>query len=323
MRASLGFALCILTQAAFAGPPELIWPLDCEQGKTCYIEDYVDAQPGEGQADYTCGIKSRDGHRGTDIVLQDFAMMETGTNVLAAAAGRVAAIRDGMADTAVNDTNRNEIKGRECGNAVRIDHGDGWQTLYCHMRKGSIRVQTGETVTAGDPLGLVGLSGLTNIPHIHISVLKDGALVDPFRPNPAAITPCGETADTLWADPPVYHKAGLFTAGMATQIPDFKDVKSGAARAETSRPDQPLVLYGHVFHAQKGDVLSLSTSGPEGEVFHKSILLKDPEAQLFRAIGRKAPAGGWPEGRYRGMVRLTRQGELIAWRHADITVTSQ
>ncbi|MFK7938370.1 MAG: M23 family metallopeptidase [Roseovarius sp.] len=315
--------MILSTQAAHAGPPDLIWPVDCTQGQTCYIEDYVDATPGVGQSDYTCGIKSRDGHRGTDIVLQDFIMMNAGTDVLAAAPGTVAATRDGMEDVAVTDATRDAIAGKECGNAVRIDHGDGWQTLYCHLKRGSVSVRQGDRVAAGDTLGLIGLSGLTNIPHLHISVLKDGALVDPFQPSRRGDATCGAAEDMLWSVPPEYHRAGLFTAGMATKVPEFAAIKSGAARETTADPNQPLVVYGHVFHAQNGDVLELSATGPEGEVFNKTILLKDPKAQLFRAFGRNAPDQGWLPGAYRGMVRLTRQGTLIAWRHADITVTSR
>ena len=47
------------------------------------------------------------------------------------------------------------------GNAVVIDHGNKWVTLYAHLKKGSIRVRPGDIVKAGQTLGLVGLSGLT------------------------------------------------------------------------------------------------------------------------------------------------------------------
>lgn len=324
MRAALCVAAFALTsQAAHAGPPVLAWPLDCTQGETCYIEDYVDTDPGAGQTDYTCGLKTRAGHRGTDFVLEDFAALKRGVAVFAAAPGIVAALRDGVEDQPVTDEPPRSIKGKECGNAVRVDHGDGWQTLYCHMRKGSVTVRKGDTVMAGDALGLVGLSGLTNIPHLHLSVLKDGQAVDPFQPEPPQGATCGAAGDGLWADPPAYHRAGLFTTGMATQVPDFAEVQSGAARKDTARADQPLVIYGHAFHAKPGDVLILSASGPEGEIFRTTIPLDAPKAQLFRAYGRKAPEGGWPEGAYRGMIRLERDGELIAWRHADIAVTSR
>ncbi|MHA7851529.1 M23 family metallopeptidase [Roseovarius sp.] len=319
-----GFALAIsLLSAAVpaaAEPPVLSLPIDCVLGQTCYVEDYVDADSGPGQRDYTCGLKSRDDHRGTDIVLLSFEAMEAGVNVLAAAPGTVAATRDGMEDVAVTDATRASIEGRECGNAVRIDHGGGWQTLYCHMARGSIAVETGQQVAAGDVLGLVGLSGLTNVPHVHLGVLKDGAIVDPF--NPENRDTCGVNAgDGLWQDAPDYDRAGLFTAGFSNGVPDFADVKSGAARLRDAAPDTPLVLYGHVFYARPGDVMTLTASGPEGALFAHEVTLEDPQAQLFRAYGRRAPQAGWQPGAYRGYVQLTREGRLIAVRHADITIS--
>lgn len=323
MRAIALGSLVLIAQAAHAGPPELYLPLDCTLGQTCYIEDYVDADPGDGMSDFTCGLKSRDGHRGTDIAVQSFDAMQNGVDVLAAAPGVVAATRDGMPDIAVTPDTRENVRDQECGNAVRIDHGDGWQTLYCHMQQGSVAVQTGDQVSLGDPLGRVGLSGLTNIPHVHLSVLKDGKVIDPFAPNATGTCDAQAGDDGLWANPPAYEKAGLFTAGFSTSVPSFDAVKSGVARVTTSYTDEPLVLYAHAFHAQPGDVLDVSAVGPNGTVFQTTITLEDPQAQLFRAYGRKAPAAGWPEGEYRGMVNLMRGSELIAWRHADITVTSR
>lgn len=320
MRAGAIFAV-IIVQAAHAGPPELVLPVDCELGKTCYIEDYVDALPGPGQTDYACGLKSRDDHRGTDIVLESFAAMEAGINVLAAAAGTVAATRDGMADIAITDDTRSTIEGRECGNAVRIDHGDGWQTLYCHLKRGSVIVSQGDSVEAGDPVGMVGLSGLTNIPHVHIGVLQDGTVVDPFAPRASQNCKAPEEPD-LWVNTPAYTKTGLFTAGFSISVPDLEAVQTGAARVMQAGADQPLVLYAHAFHAEPGDLLFFTATGPDGEVFSTTIPLDDPQLQIMRAYGRKAPAGGWPLGAYRGVVRLERDGTLIAWRHADVSVTS-
>jgi len=320
----LALWVCLISVAAPAAAemPVLGLPIDCALGETCYIEDYVDTDPGSGQRDYACGLKSRDDHRGTDIVLLSFDAMAAGVNVLAAAPGVVAATRDGVPDVAVTTENRADIEGRECGNAVRIDHGGGWQTLYCHLKQGSVSVKQGDNVQPGDVLGLVGLSGLTNVPHVHLGVLKDGQIVDPF--NPDNRNTCGTaTGNGMWKDAPDYDRAGLFTAGFSTAVPDFDAVKSGAARVRDTAPDQPLVLYGHAFYAKPGDTLSLSASGPEGEIFRNEVVLDNPQAQLFRAFGRRAPEGGWPDGAYRGYVHLTRAGRVIAVRHADITVTSR
>ncbi|MAU51175.1 MAG: peptidase M23 [Roseovarius sp.] len=317
MRAG-ALALLLAAAPAAADPPRLALPLACEYGRTCVIEDYVDADPGPDQRDYTCGIKSRDDHRGVDFMLPDLAAMEAGVAVLAAAPGVVAAVRDGVEDTPVTPGNRGRIEGRECGNAVRLDHGQGWQTLYCHMKRGSLTVAPGRRVRTGDVLGAVGLSGLTNAPHLHLGVLHEGRIVDPF--DPGAGRTCGTGGPTLWAVDLPYHAAGLFTAGFSDGVPAFADVQSGAARRMTMAPDAALVLYGHVFHAEPGDRLGLEAQGPQGEIFRQEIALDDPEVQLYRAVGRKAPPGGWPEGAYRGHVRLWRGETLIATRHADVAV---
>ena len=316
--AALAAALCASAPAA-ADPPRLSLPLACDYGRTCVIEDYVDADPGPGQRDHACGFKSRDDHRGTDFMLPSFAAMLAGVDVIAAAPGTVAATRDAMPDMPVSPETRDAIAGRECGNAVRVDHGNGWQTLYCHMRRGSITVQQGDRVARGDVLGAVGLSGLTNAPHLHLGVLHEGRIVDPFAPKERGT--CDPDPGTgLWDTPLPYTPTGLFTAGFSTAVPDFDAVKSGAARTAQAPAAAPLVLYGHVFHAQPGDRLALSARGPNGDIFHHEVTLDAPGAQLFRAFGRRAPGTGWPEGAYRGHVRLWRGDTLIATRHADITV---
>ena len=309
----------ILAAHASAEPPKLSLPIDCTLGVDCFIEDYVDADPSEGQSDYTCGLKSRDGHNGTDLVLKGFELMQQGVDVLASAPGTVAAIRDGVSDRPVTEENRHLIEGRECGNAVRIDHGEGWQTLYCHMENGSVTVNTGDVVQTGDALGKVGLSGLTNVPHVHFSVFKDGTPIDPFAPETSKS--CSEEAkDGLWIDTPRYSRAGLFTAGFSTSIPTFDAVKTGGARHYLGHADAPIVLYGYAFYVEDGDEMHLSISGPEDFAFETLVRFDTHKAELFRAFGRKPPENGWPTGAYRGYVTLSRRGEILAVRHADFTV---
>jgi murein DD-endopeptidase MepM/ murein hydrolase activator NlpD len=63
-------------------------------------------------------------------------------------------------------------------NHVVIDHGDGFQTAYAHMRSAS--VTTGDTVAAGQVIGEVGSEGNSTGPHLHFEVLIDGVKVDPM-----------------------------------------------------------------------------------------------------------------------------------------------
>ncbi|NYD42880.1 peptidoglycan DD-metalloendopeptidase family protein [Nocardioides panaciterrulae] len=65
------------------------------------------------------------------------------------------------------------------GNLVRIDHGGGVETLYAHLSR--VDVTTGQTIEAGDPVGLVGDLGNTTGPHLHFEVRLDGIPVDPTQ----------------------------------------------------------------------------------------------------------------------------------------------
>jgi len=93
--------------AALAGPanagdaPPLAVPIDCQVGVACFVQNYVDHDPGPGAADFACGSLSYDGHDGGDFRLTDLAAMEKGVAVLAAADGVVLRTRDGMADISV------------------------------------------------------------------------------------------------------------------------------------------------------------------------------------------------------------------------------
>lgn len=63
------------------------------------------------------------------------------------------------------------------GKTVFLDHGNGLITMYCHLDR--IDVTPGETVASGQLLGLSGQSGRATGPHLHWSVVLNGAMVDP------------------------------------------------------------------------------------------------------------------------------------------------
>ncbi len=64
------------------------------------------------------------------------------------------------------------------GNSVTIDHGFGYQTLYGHMQK--ITVKKGEVVVKGQQIGTVGSSGTSTAPHCHYEVRLNKKSVNPI-----------------------------------------------------------------------------------------------------------------------------------------------
>ncbi len=65
------------------------------------------------------------------------------------------------------------------GNAVDIDHGNGYVTRYAHNQENLVAV--GDRVEAGDTIALMGSTGRSTAPHVHFEVLKEGLRVDPTR----------------------------------------------------------------------------------------------------------------------------------------------
>lgn len=80
------------------------------------------------------------------------------------------------------------------GNTVLLDHGQGLVTMYCHMSK--IDVIPGQTVSSGDKLGEVGMTGRVTGPHLHWGVSLNDARIDPvlFLPETAASVERGDEA---------------------------------------------------------------------------------------------------------------------------------
>jgi murein DD-endopeptidase MepM/ murein hydrolase activator NlpD len=66
---------------------------------------------------------------------------------------------------------------RGFGNHIVIDHGYGYESLYAHMTKYTVR--KGQKVKRGDVIGYVGSTGKSTAPHLHYEVHKDGKKINP------------------------------------------------------------------------------------------------------------------------------------------------
>lgn len=64
-----------------------------------------------------------------------------------------------------------------CGIAVRLDHGGGLSTRYCHMSR--MAVNAGQSVRRGQVIGYVGSTGLSTGAHLHYEMYRGGRAVNP------------------------------------------------------------------------------------------------------------------------------------------------
>ena len=305
-----------------AGSPRLGLPIACELGRSCEIQNYVDRDPGPGVKDYRCRQRTYEGHDGIDIRLPDMAAQRRGVTVLAAAAGRVTRLRDGVADVSVKAPGAASVAGQECGNGVVVNHGGGWETQYCHLTQGSLQVKVGDQVHAGQAIARVGLSGNTEYPHLHLTVRHAGKAVDPFAPD-ASAAGCAATGD-LWspaARAALAYRAGTVLntgfAGAPVTMAMIEDDAVPRSGAEAGM----LVAYVRAIGLEGGDVQELALVGQGGEVLAASSLppLDRAKAQTLIYVGKRRPAQGWPAGTYRATFTVKRAGATVVQRSFEIS----
>jgi hypothetical protein len=95
-----------------------------------------------------------------------------GAEVLAVADGMVISVSDGMAEDTPNEPPTTIHKESDYGgNHLVIEIEPGVYAFYAHLQPGSIRVQAGDAVTAGQALALLGNTGNSTAPHLHFSVM--------------------------------------------------------------------------------------------------------------------------------------------------------
>ena len=69
------------------------------------------------------------------------------------------------------------------GNKVVVQHvidGQVVTSLYAHLQDKSVAVTAGDTVVRGQQLALVGSTGQSTGAHLHLSIIVDGAMIDPY-----------------------------------------------------------------------------------------------------------------------------------------------
>ncbi|MFE9661756.1 peptidoglycan DD-metalloendopeptidase family protein [Streptomyces sp. NPDC005955] len=97
---------------------------------------------------------------------------------------------EGMARAMVGPT-------RVTGNYVILDLGDDTYAMYCHLRRGSLKVRPGDRVRVGQVLADCGNSGNSTEPHVHFQLMDspelDAARGVPFRWRGVGLPANGET----------------------------------------------------------------------------------------------------------------------------------
>lgn len=259
---------------------------------------YLDHDAGGGALDYHCGGKAYDGHGGVDILVRNFRVQDAGVPVLAAAAGVVESVVDGLPD---RNTSWAGTKG--FGNHVALSHPGGVVSIYGHLRRGSLAVASGDRVERGELLGLVGSSGKSNWPHLHFEVRLDGARVDPFGGA------CGPDRG-LWAAQLPYQDGFMVTdAGLTDQPASLATLLERPATLATVPAGTSGLVFWLQLVNQRAGLMRYELRSPDGAVAQEvSSEVGEGFSMRFLAlslsIAPEAPGGTWE-------VRAFQDGVLI------------
>lgn len=198
------------------------WPVKPSANATdCgyyYVSAYVDMNTTSGQIqDWNCGTRTYDGHRGIDIVPWPFIWNKMDNNlaeVIAAAPGTIIAKVDGNPDRVCNGVGG----GSTSNNYITVQHADGSRTLYIHMKTGSLTTKTiGQTVAAGEYLGILGSAGQSTGVHLHFEVRSDGTFANYIDPN---FGTCNSgIGSSWWSNQKPYFEPELMKVSMHSKWP--------------------------------------------------------------------------------------------------------
>ncbi|MGH9617453.1 MAG: M23 family metallopeptidase, partial [Acidobacteriaceae bacterium] len=139
-------------------------------GRTSTLTDWVNLANAPTLWPVAGRITSSFGER-TDPLDSDEGEFHTGIDIAAPSGTAIHATGDAVVASA--------RWGTGYGREVILDHGHGITTLYAHMA--AIAVVPGETVTRGQVIGYVGLSGRSTGPHVHYEVRIHDTPVNPHR----------------------------------------------------------------------------------------------------------------------------------------------
>ncbi len=228
-----------------------VWPLTGSSGKHWVINNYVDLDPAASATrdwmSFT-GSQARtyDGHRGMDVDISSFREMDASTMLVRAAApGVVEALDESQFDRNTSCVGN--------WNYVKIRQANGYAVFYGHMKKSSIVVAVGDSVVAGQKLGIAGSSGCSTQPHLHFEVQNCANVA--VEPNLLS----------MWVAPPAYNapsdvmdvmlRKDAFPAGAA-------QIKDPVANPTLYKPGETLGI-GLSLAGKGNDVVTLSLLAPD------------------------------------------------------------
>lgn len=180
-----------------------------------------------------CPFHGREFHTGIDIPAP------SGTNIYAARDGKVVL----------------STYGSSYGNNVKLDHGGGTTTRYCHMSKRLVSV--GQTVSAGQVIGKVGTTGSSTGNHLHFEVYVNGT-----RVNPTSQVTSKDTAANYSSTPPTPYSGSASSDSAEADrptAPERKEITTVVIRSIDGKSYVQNRQIGELEHAKEGPEIMIQS----------------------------------------------------------------
>ncbi|MCH2546290.1 MAG: M23 family metallopeptidase [Alphaproteobacteria bacterium] len=302
---------------AWAGM-DLHLPVECKLGENCFIQNYVDHDAAAGSFhDYNCGSMTYDDHNGTDFRVKNFDALDSHIRVLATNNGRVKMV------TYQPEIQKGDIPllqllkfstRSECGASIRIDHGAGWQSIYCHLDPKAMAVKPADDVVTGQVIGRMGASGKSIFPHLHYELRHHNRPVDPFVGHNKSYNCQPHERYNLWSEKALeqlpYIATDIIFGGFTAKEPDVEKIRQ---RYEPPKfleaTNAAIYFWVELMGIRTHDVVLLTMTAPDGKMMVEKKLTYNRHFSLaFETLTaqRQAQYSHWPAGVYTVNVTLLR-----------------
>lgn len=266
------------------------------------ISNFVDHDAAfpDSLEDYNCGTRTYDldsgyNHKGMDVFSWPFPWLKMDNDdvrIVAAEPGVIIGKDDGNFDRNCSFTGE--------WNAVYVEHTDGSVVWYGHLKKDSLTAKAvGRSVQAGELLGIMGSSGQSTGPHLHLEVYDTNKnLVDPSSGS------CNTLNDeTWWNSQQPYYEPGINLVATHDAPPVLDN---GCGITETPNfqtafePDQKAYFAIYLKDQQAGQQVDLKIYQPDGTVWQQwSFAMDSPDHYSaswwywWRILPAEPQAGVW------------------------------
>ncbi len=310
------FIILVNNQSFADDKISLAMPIDCIPGKTCFTQKYVDMDASKDTRYFKCGSLSTDGHQGTDIRLLSYREMEAGVDVFAAAAGKVNDIRDKMPDVSSQLVTYDVVTNRGYGNRVAIKHDNGYMTIYAHLKRASLLGAVGDIVKSGQKLAKVGLSGLSEYPHLHFELRRGRKIIDPYSGKVSGYG-CGKSGDSYWNDTAKkllrYQPSFIINAGFSSVKLNRNAVEYQLYEDKISANSRNFLYNIYLAGISPGDKFNIKIISPDGvtPIFEGNSNFDRAYVVRHVSGGKSNREKSLPKGVYQGQFNLIRDGITI------------